>query len=76
MGLEREIEFYESREKDFLANHKYDWILISGQKVIGYYKTLNDAGQSLSENYNGAPILMRQIGMDTPASPRVQFTTL
>jgi hypothetical protein len=45
--LEDEFAFYEARQNEIVKGHLDEFVVIKGQKVLGYYKAEDDAFDSM-----------------------------
>lgn len=61
MALETEIEFYNRHVDDFRAEHRHDWVVISGHKILGFYRRFESAASEALAAFGNQPFLIRQI---------------
>ena len=71
--LEQEIAFFEANEATFLEHHDREWVVISGETVIGFFDNFQKAAKAHTEAFSGNPILIRQVGDTSVPFARVEF---
>lgn len=49
--LEKEYQYFEKIRDSLLKDHLNDYVAIKGEEVIGFYKTIEEALNSLSGKY-------------------------
>ena len=60
--LDKEIAFYEAQKAEFERDHFMEWVVIRDQRVIGFFKSLQDAAAKYEEIFDGRHIMVRQVG--------------
>jgi hypothetical protein len=66
MALETEIDYFNQNAERFRAEHRFDWVVISGRNVLGFFKKFEIAAIHAMNELGDAPFLVRQI--DGPAA--------
>lgn len=61
MTLETEIEFFNRNADSFKQSHRFEWVVISGESVLGFYKRFELAVLHAMNEFGDAPFLIRQI---------------
>ena len=74
--LSQEIDFFIANEETFKAQHNREWVLISEDKIQGFFKDFQVAAKLVAEKYADVPVLLRQIGSETANIPQVSFATV
>ena len=67
--LSREFALYERHQVEFEEEHHWEWVVIHGEEVVGFYKDFQDAAQIAVERYGRGPYLIRQIGVPKQSLP-------
>ena len=67
--LARELALYEAYRHGFEEKHRWEWIVIHGEEVVGFYTDFQDAAEVTVERYGRGPYLIRQIGVPRPSLP-------
>lgn len=74
-NLKPEISFYNQKEMEFMASHMSEWVLISEQKILGFFATFEKAAEKLTREFDpenaDRPFLLRQIGAPKPVFNRM-----
>ena len=68
-ALSRETALYERRKAEFEREHHWEWVVIRGDDVVGFYSDLQDAAEVAVERFGRGPYLVRQIGVPKQALP-------
>ncbi len=74
--LSQEIDVFVANEETFKRRHNSEWVLISGDKIEGFYKDFQVAAKMVAEKYPDVPVLLRQIGSEAANIPQVSFATV
>lgn len=61
MTLDTEIEFFNRNAESFKQTHRFDWVVISGQSVLGFFKRFEQAALHAMNELGDTPFLIRQI---------------
>ena len=67
--LSREFALYRRHQVEFDAEHHWEWVVIHGEEVVGFYDDFQIAAQIAVERYGRGPYLIRQIGVPKPTLP-------
>ena len=67
--LDRETSLYEQRKAEFEKKHRWEWVVIHGEEVVGFYDDFQDAAQVAVERFGRGPYLIRQIGIPKQPLP-------
>ena len=67
--LSRESALFEKRRVEFEAEHHWEWVVIHGEEVVGFFADFQDAAQKAVERFGRGPYLIRQIGVPKQALP-------
>lgn len=59
--LEREIEFFESKRKEWLKDHKDKFVLIKGKELIDVFSTFEDAYKEGVRRFGNQPFLIKKV---------------
>jgi len=59
--LREELAYYESRKSDLLLSHENQFVLIKGQKVVGFYATEEAAYSDGIQKLGNTPFLIKQV---------------
>lgn len=59
--LERELQTYENKKAELLANSAGKYVVIHGDEVAGVWDTQDDALQAAYERFKLEPFLVKQI---------------
>lgn len=68
-ALSRETALYERRKAEFEREHRWEWVVIHGDDVVGFYTDFQDAAEAAVERFGRGPYLLRQIGVPKQALP-------
>lgn len=61
MSLETELETYRHLGENARQQHTHEWVVISGKKILGYYKEFEEAALKAFAAFGDQPFLIRQI---------------
>jgi hypothetical protein len=61
MELEQELEFFESKKKEWLKDYKDKFVLIKGEELIEVFNTLEDAYKEGVKRYGNQPFLIKKV---------------
>ncbi len=61
MALETEIAYFNEQAPELLANHRNEWVLIEGRKIVGLYRDFQLAITDAIKKFGDSPFLIRQI---------------
>lgn len=75
MELERELEFFESRRKEWLKDYKNKFVLIKGEELIDVFNTLEDAYKEGVKRYGNQPFLIKQVTEEEEMETLPAFTS-
>ena len=67
--LTQETALYERRKAEFEQEHRWEWVVIHGEEVVGFYDDFQDAAQIAVERFGRGPYLIRQIGIPKQSLP-------
>ncbi len=73
--LSKEIDTFISKEAAFKNEHLGEWVIIKGDKVIGFFKDFQAAADRVFSDFETTPVLLRQIGFEPKTYPNVKFAT-
>lgn len=59
--LQTEIEFYNQNLDGFRKTHRSDWVVISNNSVLGFYRRFEQAAFAAINAFGEKPFLIRQI---------------
>lgn len=59
--LEKELNFFESKKKEWLRNYKDKFVLIKGEELIDVFNTLEDAYKEGVKRYGNQPFLIKRV---------------
>jgi hypothetical protein len=66
-GLEKEIELYEARRKEWAANNAGDFVVIRGSEIAGFHKSYEAALRAGLLRFGvGAQFLVKQVCAEEP----------
>lgn len=69
-SLSAEIRFYEKHQAKFKRENDQDWVIISGDEIIGFFSTFESASKKLQQEYNpknpNRRFLVRRINQPMP----------
>ena len=68
-ALSRETALYERRKAEFEREHRWEWVVIHDDDVVGFYTDFQDAAEAAVERFGRGPYLLRQIGVPKQALP-------
>ena len=71
MSLETEIKIYHQLSKHITAEHRYEWVVISGKNILGYFKEFEEAALNAVSEFGNKPFLIRQIDAPAPSVPHL-----
>lgn len=60
--LSREIATYDRLRQRLEAEHPYEWVVIRGDEVAGYFESFNAAATAAVGRFGSGPYLIREIG--------------
>lgn len=60
-NLDKEYNFYFDNKGKLIEKYLDKWIVIKGNKIIGYYNNLNDAIELTSLNHKFGTFMVRQV---------------
>lgn len=61
MQFEKEIEIYNTRLDEFRKEHRLDWVVISGEQILGFFRRFEQAATAALSAFGEQPFLIRQI---------------
>ena len=67
--LSRETALYEELKAEFEKEHRWEWVVIHDEEIVGFYDDFQDAAQDAVERFQRGPYLIRQIGVPKRALP-------
>ena len=68
-ALSRETALYERRKAEFERKHQWEWVVVHGEDVVGFYSDFQHAAGVAVERFGRGPYLIRQIGVPGQALP-------
>ena len=60
--IEKEIIAYDLMRDELEAKHHGEWVLVHDQKLIGLYKTFQEAANIATRRFGRGPYLIKNIG--------------
>lgn len=60
--LDREIAVYENMRTELENQHMGEWVLVSGEKLIGVFSSFDEAARDAVQKFGRGPYLIRQVG--------------
>ena len=57
--LEKELKIYEQNKTEFEKDHKWEWVVIHGEEVVGFYEDFQDAARTAVERFGRGPYLSK-----------------
>lgn len=60
-ALQTEIEYYNRNADEFREAHRNDWVVISEESVLGFYRRFEQAALAAINAFGEKPFLIRQI---------------
>ena len=60
--IEKEIIAYDLMRDELEAKHHGEWVLVHDQKLIGLYKTFQEAANIATGRFGRGPYLIKKIG--------------
>jgi hypothetical protein len=60
--IDREIAAYETMRAELENQHMGEWIIISGEKLIGVFPSFDEAARDAVQKFGRGPYLIRQVG--------------
>ena len=67
--LEKELKIYEQNKTEFEKDHKWEWVVIHGEEVVGFYEDFQDAARTAVERFGRGPYLIKEVGVPKPSLP-------
>ena len=68
--LAHEISVYEKHETEFRKTNDQDWVIISGDEILGFFSSFESASRQLRREFNpnepDRPFLVRRINRPIP----------
>ena len=64
-----EIPAYEQLQGQLERDHRYEWAVVCGGKLIGTYEEFEVAADEATRRFGRGPYLIRQIGAPPPSLP-------
>jgi hypothetical protein len=61
MELEKELKFYKSQYKELLSHYENQFVLIKGDKLLGFFTTDLEAYQAGLEKLGNQPFLIKKV---------------
>ena len=58
--LEKEYEVFKKNVDTFVKDHPGEYVVIKGETIIGFYKSLNEAFQSVAGKHKPGTFLVQQ----------------
>ena len=59
--LEKEYQFFKSKRKEFLKDHKYEVVAIAEDKVLGFFSDFSSAYQQVIKSYSPGSFILQEI---------------
>jgi hypothetical protein len=60
--IDREIAAYETMRAELENQHMGEWILVSGEKLIGVFSSFDETAREAVQRFGRGPYLIRQVG--------------
>ncbi|MGA2340000.1 MAG: hypothetical protein ABSF75_08895 [Terracidiphilus sp.] len=60
--IDREIAAYETMRSDLENQHMGEWVIVSGEKLIGVFSSFDEAARDAVQKFGRGPYLIRQVG--------------
>ena len=60
--IDREIAAYETMRAELENQHMGEWIIVSGEKLIGVFSSFDEAARDAVQKFGRGPYLIRQVG--------------
>lgn len=70
-GLQRQIEFYKEHQDEFAQNHHGEFVLLHGEKVVGFFREAAAAYAWAKEQFEPESFLIRSCIYAHEERPRV-----
>lgn len=70
-GLQRQIEYYKEHQEEFAQNHHGEFVLLHGEKVIGFFKEATAAYARAKDLFEPETFLIRSCVYAHEERPRV-----
>jgi hypothetical protein len=61
MELEKELKFYKSQYKELLSHYENQFVLIKGDKLLGFFTTDLEAYQTGLDKLGNQPFLIKKV---------------
>ena len=60
--LDVEIATYNRMREDLEANHRWEWVVIHGEELVGIFDDFQVAADTAVRRFGRGPYLIRQVG--------------
>lgn len=60
--LDGEIETYNRMREELEANHRWEWVVIHGEELVGIFEDFQVAAKTAVKRFGREPFLLRQVG--------------
>jgi hypothetical protein len=67
--LDQEIAAYDAMRSDLENHHMGEWVVISGNKLIGVFSSFDVAANDAVQKFGRGPYLIRQVGAPPVTMP-------
>lgn len=67
--LDQEIVAYEKMRADLENRHMGEWVLVSGETLIGVFASFDEAARDAVHKFGRGPYLIRQVGAPPVTMP-------
>ena len=60
--LDGEIATYDRMREELEANHRWEWVVIHGEELVGIFEDFQVAADTAVRRFGRGPFLIREIG--------------